>query len=205
MSPDVGISCPPLFQVSLKWTNKSQPHLSLQLGTSEWPRNCWQRAAPGTESQNYWSWKGHLKAIWSNPPAMSCDTYSSIRCSQLHPARPWVSPGAEHPPPLQAASAFVRWTHPFPMEHIKERALTQKTEKPTPSQGTHRHELKLVQGAETYSDPLGEDTGQEFKHLEISFYMKRMAPHSYKYSSSSEAVNPTGRKCGIKCFSKKPQ
>lgn len=37
-------------------------------------------------SQNHFSWKGRLKAFWPNqPPAMSRDAHSSIRCSEPHP------------------------------------------------------------------------------------------------------------------------
>jgi len=34
------------------------------------------------QSQNRWSRKGPLKAIWSNLPAVNRDTYSSIRCPE---------------------------------------------------------------------------------------------------------------------------
>jgi len=41
---------------------------------------------PSKSEQN--CWKGPGKAIWSNSPAGNRDTYSSIRCSELHPACP---------------------------------------------------------------------------------------------------------------------
>jgi len=34
------------------------------------------------ESQNAWSWKGPLKATWSNSSATNRNSYSSIRCSE---------------------------------------------------------------------------------------------------------------------------
>ena len=40
--------------------------------------------------------EGSPKGHQSNPPATSRDTYSSIRCSEPHPAWPWVSPGMGH-------------------------------------------------------------------------------------------------------------
>ena len=49
-------------------------------------------------SYNCLSWKGPLKAIWSHSPALNRDTDSSIRCSELHPARPWVPPGIGNSP-----------------------------------------------------------------------------------------------------------
>jgi len=42
------------------------------------------------------SWKGPLKAIWSNSPAMNRDTYSSIRSSEPRPTWPWLSAGMGH-------------------------------------------------------------------------------------------------------------
>ena len=55
-----------------------------------------------TESQNCLRWKGPLKVIQPNSPAINRGTYSSIRCSKLCPAWPWASPGRGHPPPLLA-------------------------------------------------------------------------------------------------------
>jgi len=54
-------------------------------------------------SLDHLNWKGPLKVIWSNSPAMNRDTYSSIRCSEPHPTWPWASPGMEHSPHLWAA------------------------------------------------------------------------------------------------------
>jgi len=56
------------------------------------------------ESLNRLSWRRPLKAIWSNSPAASRDTRSSIRVLRAAPASPWVSPGMGHPPPLWAAA-----------------------------------------------------------------------------------------------------
>lgn len=42
-------------------------------------------------SQDGWSWKGPLKTIWSNSPAVVRDTYGLIRCSEPGPVWPWSS------------------------------------------------------------------------------------------------------------------
>ena len=41
---------------------------------------------PFVESQNHLGWKGPLKLILSNSPALNRDTHSSTRCSEPHPA-----------------------------------------------------------------------------------------------------------------------
>jgi len=47
------------------------------------------------ESKYYLNWERPLKAVWSNSPAMNRETYSSIGCSEPHPAWPWVPAGTE--------------------------------------------------------------------------------------------------------------
>ena len=62
----------------------------------------WQSWSQFIESYNHLIWKELLKTIWSNSPAVNRLTYSSIRCSEPHPAWHWVSAGMGHPSPLWA-------------------------------------------------------------------------------------------------------
>jgi len=39
---------------------------------------------------------------------MHRNSHSSIRCSEPHPAWPWVSPGTLHPPPLQSFTKMAQ-------------------------------------------------------------------------------------------------
>ena len=57
------------------------------------------------EPQKCLLWKGPLRANWSNSPAMNRHTYILIRCSEPHPAWPWVSAGMGHPQPPWATCA----------------------------------------------------------------------------------------------------
>jgi len=49
--------------------------------------------------------EGTLESQHSHSPVMNENTCSSIRCSEPHPAWPWVFPGTVHPPPFWATCA----------------------------------------------------------------------------------------------------
>jgi len=66
------------------------------------------------ESWICWYWKGPLRAIWSNSPAVNRETHSFIRCSEPHPAWPRVTAGMGHPPPLWATCASA--SPPLPLK-----------------------------------------------------------------------------------------
>ena len=57
------------------------------------------------ESYNCLNWKGLLKVIQSNSPAVSRAPSARWGCSEPHPAWSWMSPGIEHPPYVGATCA----------------------------------------------------------------------------------------------------
>ena len=106
------------ISVPCKYTHVASPHLSpggwaechqLRSGAQAdfaWTSGRSTRHKDIVESYNRLGWKGPLKAIWFNSPAMSRDTYSWIKCSE--PLRPdleclqgWgIHHLSEHPPPV---------------------------------------------------------------------------------------------------------